>query len=97
MEKECHCKKTMRTDEEKNKIKSRINRIVGQLGGISKMIDEDRYCDDVLIQLSAIDQAVKSLADMILERHMQTCVIREIKNGNTEIISEIVNLFKRFQ
>ena len=93
----CECKMTVRTEEEKKDLKSRLNRITGQLNGIGKMIDEDKYCDDILIQLSAVNKAVKSLANLIVERHMETCVVREIKNGNTEIISEVVNLFKRFQ
>ena len=88
---------TVRSEEEKKDLKNRLNRIAGQLGGISKMIDEDKYCDDVLIQLSAVNSAVKSLANRILERHMETCVVRDIKNGNTDIINEVVNLFKRFQ
>ncbi len=93
----CNCKKTVRSEQEKKSLKNRLNRISGQVNGISKMIDEDRYCDDILIQLSAINSAVKSLANTIVERHMSTCVVREIKNGNTEIISEVMNLFKRFQ
>ncbi len=93
----CNCKRTLRSEEEKKALKSRLNRISGQISGVSKMLDEDRYCDDILIQLSAIDSAVKSLANTIVERHMNTCVVREIKNGNTEIIQEVVNLFKRFQ
>lgn len=93
----CNCKRTLRSEEEKKALKSRLNRISGQISGVGKMIDEDRYCDDILIQLSAIDSAIKSLANTIVERHMSTCVVREIKNGNTEIIEEVVNLFKRFQ
>ncbi len=91
------CKRTVRSEKEKKAIKSRLNRIIGQLNGISNMIDEDKYCDDVLIQLSAVDKAIKSLANHIVERHMETCVVRDIKAGKTEIISEVVNLFKRFQ
>ncbi len=94
---ECHCRTTVRSEEEKRLLKNRLSRIGGQVSGIAKMIDEDRYCDDILIQLTAIDSAIKSLANAILERHLSTCVIREIKNGNTEIISEVVNLFKRLQ
>ncbi len=91
------CRKTVRSEKEKRTIKNRLNRIAGQLNGISNMIDEDKYCDDVLIQLSAVDKAIKSLANHIVERHMETCVVRDIKAGKTEIISEVVNLFKRFQ
>lgn len=54
-------KKTYRTDEEKKIINNRINRIEGQLRGVKKMISEDAYCRDVLIQLSAIENSVKSV------------------------------------
>lgn len=93
----CACKKTERSEEEKQIIKSKLNRISGQINGIKKMIEEDRYCDDVLIQLSAVNQAVKSLANHIIEKHIYGCVVRDIQNGDLEIIDEVVRLFRRFQ
>ena len=90
-------KVTIRNDEEKEKIKSRLNKIEGQVRGVSKMIDENRYCDDVLIQLSAIDKSIKSLANLILERHLHTCIVENIKSGNEDVLDEIAELFKRFQ
>ena len=88
---------TKRSESEKKIINNRLNRIEGQVRGVKKMIEEDRYCDDVLIQLSAIDKSVKSLANHLLENHMQTCVLNDLENGNYEIIDEVVNLFRRFQ
>lgn len=88
---------TKRSENEKKIIKNRLNRIEGQVRGIKKMIEDDRYCDDVLIQLSAIDKSVKSLANHILENHMQTCVLNDLEKGNYEIIDEVINLFRRFQ
>ena len=88
---------TKRSESEKKIINNRLNRIEGQVRGVKKMIEEDRYCDDALIQLSAIDKSVKSLANHILENHMQTCVLNDLENGNYEIIDEVVNLFRRFQ
>lgn len=94
----CNCKKIKkRTEEEKKKLESRVNRISGQLNGIKKMIDEDRYCDDILIQLSAIDKSIKSLANTILDDHIHSCVIDNVQKGNTEVLDEIVDLFRRFQ
>ena len=87
----------IRTEEEKKAIISRINKISGQMNGIKEMILNDRYCDDVLIQLSAIDKSIKSLANLILDKHMHSCLIENIKNDNYEVIDEIVDLFKRFQ
>lgn len=90
-------KKTKRSNEDKNKLVTRINKLIGQMNGIKKMIEDDRYCDDILIQLSAIDKSIKSLANVILDNHMHTCLIENIENGNYEVINEIIDLFKRFQ
>ena len=91
------CKTRPRTDEEKSKLVGRLNRIAGQINGVKNMIETDRYCDDVLIQLSAIDKAVKSISTLILEEHMRTCIVDQLKEGKTEAVDEIVGLFRRFQ
>lgn len=67
------------------------------MNGIKQMIEDDRYCDDILIQLSAIDKSIKSLANVILDTHMKTCVVDNIKNNNLEVLDEIIDLFRRFQ
>lgn len=97
LENNCCKKQTKRSESEKKKINNRLNRIEGQVRGVKKMIEEDRYCDDVLIQLSAINKSIKSLANHILENHMQNCVYNDLEKGNYEIIDEVVNLFRRFQ
>ena len=95
---ECKCcdRKTIRNEEEKKKLNSRINRIIGQLEGIKRMVDDDRYCADILIQLSASDKAIKSLASIVLDNHMHSCVLNSVKEGDTSKIDEIVELFRRF-
>ena len=93
---ECCKKKTVRNEEEKKIITNRINRIEGQLTGIKKMIQNDSYCNDVLIQLSAVENSVKSLSNHILEKHLYSCVTRDLENGNLEIIDELIGLFKKF-
>jgi DNA-binding FrmR family transcriptional regulator len=90
-------KKTMRSEEDKKILKNRLNRISGQIDGVKKMIDDNRYCDDVLTQLSAIEKAVKSLSSVILERHMYSCITREVKDSNLEVVDEMMTLFRRFQ
>ena len=92
----CCGKKTKRSDEEKKRIISRLNRISGQINGISKMVENDAYCNDVLIQLSAVKSSVKSLSTYILENHLCTCVARDLENGELDTIDEIISLFKRF-
>ena len=93
----CKHKTKVRDLEEKKKLSTRVNKIIGQMKGIKKMVEEDRYCGDILIQLSAIDKSIKSLANVILDSHMHSCLIDDIKSGNLESLDEIVNLFKRFQ
>ena len=82
--------------EEKKLIINRLNRISGQIKGINKMIENDAYCNDVLIQLSAVKNSVKSLSTHILENHLYTCVPKELENGDYDTIDELISLFKRF-
>ncbi len=84
-----------RTEEEKKKIKNRLHIIEGQVRGINQMIDDDRYCDDILIQISAITSSLKSLGNKILKEHLSTCVVKDIKDDKLEVIDEIMNLFRR--
>lgn len=90
-------KYTYRPSGDKKKIENRINRIEGQVKGIKKMIEEDRYCDDILIQLAAVDKSVKSLARVILENHMYTCITERFEKGELDVIDEVVELFRRFE
>ena len=94
-----HCNNTktkVRTAEEKKALKTRVNKIAGQVNGISKMIDDSRYCGDILTQLAAIDKSIKSLASVILENHMHSCVIDAVNSGDMEVLDEVTELFKRF-
>lgn len=90
-------KMKVRTEEEKKKLVSRLNRIAGQVNGVARMVEEDRYCDDILIQLSAVEKSVKSLSALIFEGHVHSCLIENIQSGNLSVVDEIVDLFKRFQ
>ena len=92
----CCDKKTHRAEDEKKLLNNRLSRIEGQIKGVRKMICEDAYCNDVLIQLSAIENSVKSLSNQILENHLYTCIARDMENGKVDTIDEIISLFKRF-
>ena len=96
MSNECCNKKTKRGSEEKKTIINRLNRINGQINGITRMVENDAYCNDILIQLSAVKNSVKSLSSLILENHLYTCVSRDLENGDLEAIDELISLFKRF-
>ena len=96
MNNNCCNKKTERSLDEKKLITNRLNRISGQINGINKMIANDAYCNDVLIQLSAVEKSIKSLSTHILENHLYTCVSRDLENGDLDTIDELISLFKRF-
>lgn len=87
----------IRSEEEKKPLLVRMNRLIGQMNGVYRMIEENRYCDDILIQLSAIDKSIKSLANVLLDQHMHSCLIEDIQKGKNESIDEIIDLFRRFQ
>ncbi len=95
-EHKCCGKKTHRTENEKKILNNRLNRIEGQIRGVKKMISEDVYCNDVLIQLSAIENSIKSLSNVVLEKHLYSCIARDLEKGKMDTIDEIVSLFKRF-
>ena len=88
-------KSTHRTDEEKKDLTKRMNIIEGQIRGVKQMIEDDRYCSDVLMQLSAINKAVESLENIILSSHVENCVVYEIQSGNLEIVDEMMELIWR--
>lgn len=88
-------KATPRSVELQADVQKRLNRIIGQLGGVKAMIDDNRYCGDVLIQLAAVDAAIKSVSRLVLQNHLETCVVEQIQQGNTEIVDEVMGLFKR--
>ena len=93
-----HCakqKNTPRSDEMQADLQKRLNRAVGQLNGIKQMIDDNRYCGDVLIQLSATRSAIQSIERIVLQNHLETCVVEEIRAGNDEIVDEAMDLIRR--
>ncbi len=97
MEDTCCTRKKVRDYVEKRALTSRVNRIAGQMNGVGRMIEEDRYCGDILTQLAAIEKAIKSLAAVVLESHLKSCVVEDIQNGDVASIDEVVDFFKRFE
>lgn len=93
----CHHKNTPRDVKEQKQLRNRLNRIIGQLNGIGNMIDDNRYCGDILIQIGAVESALQSLGYIILQEHLQTCVVEEIEKGNREIMTEAVELIKKLK
>ena len=94
-----HCgalKHTPRSPELKASVARRINRAVGQLNGIRAMVEEDRYCGDVLTQLAAVESAVKAISREVMRDHLETCVVERIQAGDTEVTDEVMDLFRKF-
>lgn len=86
-----------RSDEELRQLQNRLSRITGQLNGIGRMLEENRYCGDVLMQVAAVEKALQALGYMILQSHMETCMVDEIEKGNMDVIDEIVGLVKNLK
>lgn len=98
MKKECKCARSKhRTDEEKRDLTRRLKIIAGQINGIQQMISEDRYCDDVLLQVASATNALKSLGSEILKSHMKSCMVEDIKNDNMDVIEDIIDLFGKLK
>lgn len=94
----CGCfKETPRSEENKKALENRVSRITGQLGGIKKMIEDDRYCGDILTQISAVESALKNLGYIILQEHLETCVSDKIRRNDSEIIGETMQLIKNLK
>lgn len=88
---------TPRTKDEKQKVINRLKRIEGQVRGIQKMVEEDWYCVDVLVQISAIQSALKQAGFAITERHINHCVSDAIRQGEgKETIEELMSVLKQF-
>ncbi|XKG66947.1 metal-sensitive transcriptional regulator [Mesobacillus maritimus] len=69
---------------------TRLNRIEGQIRGIKGMIEKDTYCDDVITQISATQAALNSVAKILLEGHMKSCVVERIQEGDDEVVDELL-------
>nr|WP_302232602.1 metal-sensing transcriptional repressor [uncultured Blautia sp.] len=87
----CCCEKhTARSEEEKKKLINRLKRIEGQIRGIIGMMENDAYCNDILIQSAAVNAAVNAFNKELLASHIRTCVARDIREGKDETIDELV-------
>lgn len=81
-------------DEYKNLI-ARLNRIEGQVRGIKRMVESDRYCIDILMQVSAIQSALNSFNKELLGRHIKSCVVHDIREGNDDVVDELVSTLQK--
>ena len=83
-------KKTERAEKDKKKLVNRLSRIEGQIRGIKKMIENDAYCNDVLIQSAAVGAAINAFNRELLSNHIHSCVVRDIREGKDEVVDELM-------
>lgn len=98
MDKCRHCmeaRKKERSEEEHKALLNRLSRIEGQIRGIHKMVENDAYCTDILMQVSAVTSALNSFSKVMLSNHIKTCVTNDIKEGKEETVDELVNVLAR--
>lgn len=93
----CHTKHTPRSAVQQKQLKNRLSRMIGQLNGISRMLDENRYCGDILTQVAAVENALTSFGCIVLKEHLCTCVVEEVKSGNEQIMEETIELVKKLK
>ncbi len=82
-------------NQRRQELNTRLSRIEGQVRGIKQMITDERDCDDILIQISAIINSLKGFSKTIIRDHLSNKVVEELKNGNLETVDEIITLFTR--
>ena len=95
-EDKCCCHKTKeRSETEYKDLIHRLNRMEGQIRGIRKMVENDAYCTDILVQVSAVTAALNSFNKVLLANHIRTCVAEDIREGKDETIDELVTILQK--
>ena len=78
----------------------RLRRIEGQIRGLQKMVEEDRYCSDILVQVSSVQEALRGVSQALLRNHLRHCATAAITSGKTAqrdvVLDELVELFAKF-
>ena len=89
----------MMNPDTKDNVAARLKRVAGQVGGIQGMVDDDRYCVDVLTQISAARAALAKVSNILLESHIQTCVADAFEgkepDGRADKIAELIRIFEK--
>ena len=91
----------MLSDDDKKKVDHRLARVLGQVEAVRRMISDEEYCVNILMQLSAAAGALDKVGEIILKQHIQTCVSDAIKSGNPkdrdEKIEELMSVFRKYR
>ena len=91
----CSGRKKIRTQDEKDALSRRLKLAEGQIRGIRKMLEEDAYCPDILVQVSAVSAALNSFNRELLACHIRSCVSEDIRDGKDEAIDEFVKVLQK--
>lgn len=91
----CSERHKKRTEEEQKALITRLRKAEGQIRGIIKMVENDAYCPDILIQISAVNSALNSFNKELLACHIRSCVTEDIREGNDEAIDEFVKVLQK--
>lgn len=92
---ECCHKTKERSEKEYKDLINRLSRIEGQVRGIKKMVENDVYCTDILIQVSAVNAALNSFNKVLLSNHIRTCVTDDIRAGKDDTVDELVDTLQK--
>lgn len=88
-------------DRHRDKVLGRLRRIEGQIRGIHKMVEDDRYCVDILTQTSAVIAALHGVEDLVMENHLNTCVADAMRSNDPELqsekIEEVMSVVTKFR
>lgn len=92
---ECCTRTKHRESKEYKDLVNRLNRIEGQVRGVKNMVEEERYCVDILTQVSAIQSALNAFNKKLLANHIHTCVVDDIKGGKDEAVDELCETIQK--
>ena len=93
---ECCHKTKERSEKELKGLIHRLNRIEGQIRGIRKMVENDVYCTDILVQVAAVNSALGGFSKELMANHIKTCVVNDIREGNDETVDELIATLQKF-
>ena len=93
--KECCHRTKERGEQEYKDLIHRLNRVEGQIRGLKEMLQNDAYCIDILVQVSAATAALNSFSKELLATHIKTCVAENIRQGNNEVVDELVCVLQK--
>ncbi|MCD8330726.1 MAG: metal-sensing transcriptional repressor [Lachnospiraceae bacterium] len=94
-EAESCCRTKHRSEKEYRDLIHRLNRIEGQVRGIRAMVESERYCVDILTQVSAVKSALDAFDRVLLNQHIHTCVVEKIREGDEEVVDELCGVIQK--